>query len=42
MVSDLEDHFGVTMPMEIFQSVETVGDVARAVTQVIAQERGAR
>jgi acyl carrier protein len=40
MVSDLEDHFGITMPMELFQSVETVGDVAREVVKVIAQERG--
>lgn len=40
MVSDLEDHFGITMPMELFQSVETVEDVARAVVGVIARERG--
>ena len=40
MVSDLEDHFGITMPMELFQHVVTVGDVAREVVKVIAQERG--
>lgn len=40
MVSDLEDHFGITMPMELFQNVVTVGDVAREVVKVIAQERG--
>lgn len=40
MVSDLEDHFEITMPMELFQSVVTVGDVAREVVRVIAQERG--
>lgn len=40
MVSDLEDHFHITMPMELFQSVETVGDVARAVAGVIARGQG--
>ena len=40
MVSDLEDHFSITMPMELFQHVVTVGDVAREVLKVIAQERG--
>ncbi|MFZ6185976.1 acyl carrier protein [Nannocystis pusilla] len=40
MVSDLEDHFGITMPMELFQHVVTVGDVAREVVKVIAQDRG--
>lgn len=40
MVSDLEDQFNITMPMELFQHVVTVGDVAREVVKVIAQERG--
>lgn len=38
MVSDLEDHFGVTIPMDLFQGVETLADVAHAVQQVIASE----
>ena len=40
MVSDLEDSFGITIPMDLFQGVETLEDVARAVTRVIASERG--
>ena len=44
MLSDLEDSFGITIPMDLFQGVETLEDVARAVTRVIAGERaeGAR
>lgn len=39
MVSDLEDHFNVTMPMELFQHVETLEDVARAVVRVIHEQQ---
>lgn len=35
MLSDLEDHFGVTIPLDLFQSAETLEDVARAVVQVV-------
>jgi acyl carrier protein len=38
MVSDLEDSFGITIPMDLFQGVETLEDVARAVMRVIAGE----
>lgn len=39
MVSDLEDHFGITMPMELFQNVETIEDVARAVLRVVQEQQ---
>ena len=39
MVSDLEDHYRITLPPELFQHVETVGDVAREVEKLVAQER---
>ncbi|HEY0135032.1 MAG TPA: acyl carrier protein [Nannocystis sp.] len=44
MVSDLEDSFNITIPMDLFQGVETLEDVAHAVLRVIAGERsvGAR
>jgi len=38
MVSDLEDQFGVVIPMDLFQHVETLDDVARAVLEVIQTE----
>ncbi len=38
MVSDLEDHFAITIPMDLFQGVETLADVAHAVQRVIDQE----
>lgn len=38
MVSDLEDHFGVTIPMDLFQNSETLEDVARAVVGVLRGE----
>jgi acyl carrier protein len=38
LVSDLEDSFGITIPMDLFQDVETLEDVARAVLRVIAGE----
>lgn len=41
MISDLEDHFHITMPMEMFQDVETIEDVARAVLVVIEREAAA-
>lgn len=38
MVSDLEDHFGITIPMDLFQQVQTVEDVARAVLRTLHEE----
>lgn len=35
MVSDLEDHFGVCVPMDLFQHVITVEDVVRAMLRVL-------
>lgn len=42
MVSDLEDHFNITIPMDLFQDVQTLEDVARAVQRVIEREPGAK
>lgn len=39
MLSDLEDHFGVTIPLDLFQSAETLEDVARAVMRVLQTSR---
>ncbi len=42
MIADLEDQLGITIPMELFQSVTTVGDVANVVLRVLSAEpRGA-
>jgi acyl carrier protein len=38
MLADLEDHFGVTIPMDLFQNAMTLEDVARAVTQTLQTE----
>lgn len=38
MLSDLEDYFGVTIPLDLFQSSETLEDVARAVVRVLQTE----
>jgi acyl carrier protein len=38
MVSDLEDHFHVVIPMDLFQHVETLEDVAHAVLRAIQAE----
>jgi len=38
MVSELEDHFSVIIPLDLFQSAETLEDVARAVVQVVQVE----
>lgn len=35
MLSDLEDHFDTTIPLDLFQSAQTLEDVARAVVQVL-------
>jgi acyl carrier protein len=35
MLSDLEDHYEVTIPMDLFQDAVTLEDVARAVLQVL-------
>ena len=37
MVADLEDHYDVSISLDEFQSVQTVGDVARLVSEVIAR-----
>ena len=42
MISDLEDHFHITMPMEVFQDVQTIEDIARAVLGVIEREEPVR
>lgn len=39
MLADLEDFYGVTVPIDVFQSAETLEDVARAVTQVLQPSR---
>lgn len=39
MLADLEDFYGVTVPIEMFQSAETLEDVARAVTRVLQTSR---
>lgn len=41
MLSDLEDHFGVTIPLDLFQNSETLEDVATAVVEVLKGEGGA-
>lgn len=38
MLSDLEDHFDVTIPMDLFSSAETLEDVARSVLKVLRSE----
>ena len=40
MVSDLEDSFGITIPMDMFQDVETLEDVARAVVRIMGGDVG--
>lgn len=40
MVSDLEDSLGITIPLDLFQNVETLEDVARAVVRVIGGDGG--
>lgn len=35
MLAELEDHYGVTIPMELFQDAVTLEDVARAVLRVL-------
>ena len=34
LVADVETKFGVSIPSEMFEKIETVEDVARAVTQL--------
>ena len=38
MISDLEDHFHTVIPMDLFQNVETLEDVAHAVLKAIQSE----
>ena len=35
MVADLEDHYDVSLSLEAFQEVETLGDVARLLAQSV-------
>ena len=35
MVADLEDHFGVTVPMEALQHIITLDDVAGVIVRVL-------
>jgi len=39
MLADLEDFYGVTVPLDTFQSAQTLEDVARAVTRVLQASR---
>ncbi len=41
MLAELEDHYGVTMPVQLFQRARTVGDVAQSVADVLSQSGGA-
>jgi acyl carrier protein len=34
LVADVETRFGVSIPSEMFDKIETVGDVAKAVTEL--------
>ena len=38
MIADLEDHFHIEIPMDLFQHVKTLEDVAQAVLRVIQAE----
>jgi acyl carrier protein len=38
MVATLEDHYRVTLSIELLQDVRTVGDVARAVAGAVARQ----
>lgn len=35
LLADLEDHYGVTMPVQLFRRASTLGDVARAVVDTL-------
>ena len=35
MVADLEDHYDVSIDLDVFQEVETVGDVTKVVAQLV-------
>lgn len=40
MLAELEDHYGVTLPVQMFQRAQTLGDVARCVTEALAGQPG--
>ncbi len=40
LLADLEDHYGVTMPVQMFQRASTLGDVARAVVDALQASSG--
>lgn len=40
LVADLEDHFDITMPLDLFDRASTIEDVAQAVLRQIAAESG--
>lgn len=43
LLADLEDHYGVTVPVQMLLRASTLGDVARAVVAVLeANQGGAR
>ncbi len=35
LLSELEDHYGVTLPVQMFQRARTLGDVARGVAEAL-------
>lgn len=41
LVADVETRFGVSIPSEMFDKIETVGDVAKAVTELQRQKPSA-
>lgn len=40
LLADLEDHYGVTMPAQMFRRASTLGDVAQAVTDALQASQG--
>ncbi|MEY3211384.1 MAG: hypothetical protein RIT28_1865 [Pseudomonadota bacterium] len=40
LLAELEDHYGVTMPVQVFQRAQTLGDVAEAVVEVLERHGG--
>ncbi len=40
LVADLEDHFDITMPLDLFERATTIEDVAHAVLRQISAESG--
>jgi acyl carrier protein len=40
LLAELEDHYGVTLPVQVFQRAQTLGDVAQAVVEVLGRHGG--